>query len=80
MVSPSHEVFGIEDLYIADGSVVPSSIAVNPQQTIMAMATFSPRRRTQAGFPGAATILRQLIEGPSRKRVAPLSMVLHLVL
>jgi choline dehydrogenase-like flavoprotein len=39
VVSPRHEVFGAPGLYIADGSVVPSSVAVNPQVTIMALAT-----------------------------------------
>jgi choline dehydrogenase-like flavoprotein len=39
VVSPSHEVFGLPGLYIADGSVVPSSVSVNPQVTIMALAT-----------------------------------------
>src|SRR5207237_6147242 len=39
VVSTSHEVFGLPGLYIADGSVVPSSVAVNPQVTIMALAT-----------------------------------------
>jgi choline dehydrogenase-like flavoprotein len=38
-VSSSHEVFGVPGLYVADGSVVPSSVAVNPQVTIMALAT-----------------------------------------
>jgi choline dehydrogenase-like flavoprotein len=30
---------GYEGLYIADGSIVPSSLGVNPQITIMALAT-----------------------------------------
>ncbi len=39
VVDTSHEVFGHPGLFIADGSVVPSSVAVNPQVTIMAMST-----------------------------------------
>jgi choline dehydrogenase-like flavoprotein len=31
-------VYGVDELYLADGSVVPSSLGVNPQVTIMAMA------------------------------------------
>jgi choline dehydrogenase-like flavoprotein len=30
---------GVEGVYLADGSVVPSSLGVNPQMTIMALAT-----------------------------------------
>jgi choline dehydrogenase-like flavoprotein len=40
VVSTNHEVFGAPGLYVSDGSVVPSSVGVNPQETIMAL---SPR-------------------------------------
>ena len=30
---------GVQGVYVADGSVVPSSLGVNPQLTIMALAT-----------------------------------------
>ncbi|HCP47909.1 MAG TPA: GMC oxidoreductase, partial [Deltaproteobacteria bacterium] len=33
------KVRGWDDLYVADGSVFPTSLAVNPQLSIMAMAT-----------------------------------------
>jgi choline dehydrogenase-like flavoprotein len=45
-VSPEHAVvdpdgasWELPGLYVADGSVVPTSLGVNPQETIMAMAT-----------------------------------------
>ena len=47
VVDPDHEVFGHPGLFVADGSVVPSSVAVNPQVTIMAMATRAANRISQ---------------------------------
>jgi choline dehydrogenase-like flavoprotein len=39
VVDPDNEVFGAKGLFVSDGSVVPSSVGVNRQVTIMAMAT-----------------------------------------
>jgi hypothetical protein len=39
VVGPDHQVHDVEGLYVMDGSVVPTSPAVNPQLTIMALAT-----------------------------------------
>lgn len=39
VVSEDHETHSIKNLFICDGSVLPSSIAVNPQETIMALST-----------------------------------------
>jgi hypothetical protein len=39
VVGPDHQAHDMPALYIIDGAAVPSSIGVNPQVTIMAMAT-----------------------------------------
>ena len=38
VVDGEHLVFGTEGLYVIDGASVPTSLGVNPQVTIMAMA------------------------------------------
>ena len=38
VVDPDLQVHGVEGLYVADGSAVPSSLGVNPQITIMTLA------------------------------------------
>ena len=38
VVDARGQSWDLEGLYLADGSVVPSSLGVNPQETIMAMA------------------------------------------
>ncbi|HEY8493350.1 MAG TPA: GMC family oxidoreductase [Myxococcota bacterium] len=40
---PRHRVYGHEGLYVMDGSSVPTSLGVNPQVTIMALATRAAR-------------------------------------
>lgn len=49
-VDPEGRVFGTEGLYVADGSIVPSSIGVNPQLTVMAFATRVAWRMRERGL------------------------------
>jgi choline dehydrogenase-like flavoprotein len=39
VVGPDGESFELDELFVADGSIAPTSLGVNPQETIMAMAT-----------------------------------------
>ncbi|RYY12959.1 MAG: GMC family oxidoreductase, partial [Chitinophagaceae bacterium] len=41
VVSPEFKVYGYNNLYVVDASVFPSSIGVNPQLTIMALADYA---------------------------------------
>jgi choline dehydrogenase-like flavoprotein len=49
-------VHGVEGLYVCDGSVVPSSLGVNPQITIMALATRLAHNLTGRPAPRTAPI------------------------
>lgn len=42
--TPDGERHGVPGLYIADGSILPTAPGVNPQETIMALATIIARR------------------------------------
>jgi len=44
VVDHNHQAWDVQNLYVADGSVVPTSLGVNPQLTIMTMATRFARR------------------------------------
>lgn len=44
---------GVEGVHVADGSVVPSSLGVNPQLTIMALATRLAFHLLRRGVPGS---------------------------
>jgi choline dehydrogenase-like flavoprotein len=37
-LGPDHEAHDVENLFVCDGSAIPSSLGVNPQMTIMALA------------------------------------------
>jgi choline dehydrogenase-like flavoprotein len=39
VIDTDHRMHDVEALYVVDGAAVPSSIGVNPQITIMALAT-----------------------------------------
>jgi choline dehydrogenase-like flavoprotein len=55
---PWHEVFGVAGLYVCDGSVVPTALGVNPQVTIMALATRLAERLLQRSLPHHASLHR----------------------
>jgi choline dehydrogenase-like flavoprotein len=48
VVGPDHQTHEVGSLYIVDGSSVPTSLGVNPQVTIMAMATRAAEKIARA--------------------------------
>lgn len=47
VVGPTGEAHGLPGLYLADSSVFPTSLGVNPQLTTMTMATAIARGLTR---------------------------------
>jgi len=48
-VDSTGERHGVRGLYVADGSLIPTGLGVNPQATIMAMSTMIAERMVAAG-------------------------------
>jgi len=44
IVDSDCKVFGFNNLYVCDASVFPTALGVNPQQTIMALATITANK------------------------------------
>ena len=54
VVDPDHRVFGVPNLYVVDGSTLPTQGAANPALTIMALAARAADRLIRAGAPSRA--------------------------
>ena len=48
VVDPNGKTWDVDGLYVADGSIVPTSLGVNPQLTIMTLATTLARKLISA--------------------------------
>ncbi len=54
VVDPNGRAWDLEELWIADGSVIPTSLGVNPQLTIMSMALRIARKMIEQPLPRTA--------------------------
>lgn len=81
VVRPDFCYFGLDGLYVADSSVFPSNIGVNPQIPIMAVATLAGRAavgagpRTRLGSQKATHVeIKYATEKPMTMGTAPLTL------
>ena len=51
VVSQDHETWEVQELFVLEGSVVPSSLGVNPQLTIMALANRAAQNLVERPLP-----------------------------
>jgi choline dehydrogenase-like flavoprotein len=61
VVDPAHRVFGVPNLYVVDGSTLPTQGAANPALTIMALAARAADRLIALGRRGLTE--QQLVSG-----------------
>jgi len=67
VVGPDFRHHVVDRLYVADSSVFPTSTGVNPQISIMAMATLCASSILQSGGPGAITAPPDGAPPPARR-------------
>jgi len=65
VVDQNLKVHGLDGIYVADGSVIPSALGVNPQLTIMALAT----RLALSLATGVRSPDRRAPDSPTRHRM-----------
>ncbi len=71
VVDSDHRAWGVENLFIADGSVMPTQGSANPALTIMALASRLAERLDLKRTGGRATPRRRPRRAPRRRRATP---------
>ena len=54
VVDEQGQVFGLRELFVVDSSILPTSLGVNPQVTVMAMATRLAQQLRERPLPSQA--------------------------
>jgi choline dehydrogenase-like flavoprotein len=73
VVDPSFRVHELDNVYVCDASVFPSSITVNPQWTVMALAHYAASEMTAAPVPRPRRRPRRFRRRPSAAPAPPRS-------